>query len=201
MRKIIISLITGLFLMSAVYAADSDCSDDWHFDHHNNDMHHLRCGWNEDIDLEIDNGDVIITCNRWRYRSDEVKITEDYRLYVNGERVDVDDENKELLGKYYNQAIKLHEEAMIIAREGAKIGVEGAKIGVKAATGAFKALLLDLDGDEFEARIEAEADRLEEKAEELEERADVLEEMSDDLEDMHDDLSHEIPELRDLRWF
>jgi hypothetical protein len=201
MRTVIISLIAGLFLISAAYAAEGDCCDDWDFNHHDNDWHHLSFGRNDDIEMEIDDGDVIITCERRRYKSDEVKITEDYKLYVNGARVDVEDENKELLKKYYNQAIDLHEEAMIIGREGAKIGVEGAKIGAHAVSGVIKLLLLDFDEDEFEREMEDKAERLEEKADKLEERADKLEEMADNLEDMHDDLSRKIPELRELKWF
>jgi hypothetical protein len=151
--------------------------------------------------LEIDDGEVIITCDKWRYRSDEVRITESYKLYVNGERVDVDEEQRELLKNYYNQAIEVHEEAMVIGREGAKIGIEGAKIGTKAAASALKMLFLNFDEDDFEREIESESEELEEMAEELEERADELEEMAENLEDIHDDLSREIPELRELRWF
>lgn len=201
MRTVLISLITGLFLVSGVYAADVECCDDWDFDYHDRGENHLLYGWNDDIDLEIDDGQVIITCDRRRYKSDEVKITGDYRLYVNGERVDVDDEQEELLKKYYHLAIDVHEEATLIGREGAKIGVEGAKIGAHAVSGVIKLLLLDFDEDEFEREMEYEAEKLEVKADKLEERADALEEMAENLEDTHEDLSRKIPELRELRWF
>jgi len=201
MRTVLISLIAGLLLFPAAYAADNECWDDWHFDHHDNDGRHLLYGWNDDIDLEINDGEVIITCDRRRYKSDEVRITESYKLYVNGEQVDVDDEQRELLKNYYHQAIEVHEEAMIIGREGAKIGIEGAKIGTKAAANALKMLFLDFDEDEFEAKIESETEELEEMGEELEERAEELEEMAENLEDTHNDMARKIPELRELRWF
>ena len=201
MRTVITSLIAGLFLISAAYAAGDECCDNWHFDHHDNDGNHLYYGWNDDIDLEIDDGEVIITCDRRRYKSDEVKITDSYKLYVNGERVDVDDEQEELLKKYYHLAIDVHEEATLIGREGAKIGVEGAKIGAHAVSGVIKLLLLDFDEDDFEREMEDKAEKLEEKADKLEERADALEEMAENLEDLHDDLSRKIPELHELRWF
>jgi hypothetical protein len=187
-------------MVSVVFAADDECWDHWDFDHHDNHGHHIY-HWDSDIDFDIDEGDIVITCDKRRYRSDEVRITEYYKLYVNGERVDVDDEHKELLKDYYHQAIDLHEEAMIIGREGAKIGIEGAKIGTKAAASALKMLFLNFDEDDFEREIESETEELEEMAEELEERADELEEMAENLEDIHDDLSREIPELRELRWF
>lgn len=201
MRSVIISFLTGLLMVSVAIAADDRCRDHWEFDHHDHDGNYLFYSWNDDIELEIDDGEVIITCDKRRYRSDEVRITESYKLYVNGERVDVDDDQKELLRDYYHQAIDVHEEAMIIGKEGAKIGVEGAKIGAHAVAGVVKLLLLDFDEDEFEESIEWEAEKLEERAEKLEERAEVLEEMAEDLEDMHDDLRREIPELRKLRWF
>jgi hypothetical protein len=200
MRAVLISVLTGILMVSVAIAADEECWDRWDVDHHSHYRNHLY-HWDSDIDLEIDNGDVIITCDRRRYKSDEVRITESYKLYVNGERVDVEDEHEELLKGYYRQAIDLHEEARIIGREGVKIGVEGAKIGTKAAAGALKMLFLDFDDDDFEREIEGQAEELEEMAEELEERAEALEEMAENLEDIHDDLSRKIPELRELRWF
>jgi len=151
--------------------------------------------------MDLDDADIIITCDRRRFKSDEVKITGDYRLYVNGERVDVDDEQQELLKKYYLLAMDVHQEATLIGKEGAKIGVEGARIGAHAVSGVIKLLLLDFDEDEFEREMEDKAEKLEEKADKLEERADALEEMAENREDMHDDLSRKIPELRELRWF
>ncbi len=205
MRTIAISILAIIMMVSFIDAADLECDNQWKSKHNvyriNHDLHNYNYHWNDGIRFEIDDGDVIITCEKRRYKTDEVKITEDYRLYVNGDRVDVDNDQKELLKDFYNKAIDLHEEAEIIAREGAKIGVKGAKIGTKAAAGALQMLFLDFDEDEFEEKIEREAEGLEEMAEELEARAEVLEDMAEDLEDIHDDLSHKIPELRELKWF
>jgi len=200
MRSTAISLLAGLLIFSISSAADDECWDHWEIDHHNYNKHHLY-HWDSDIELEIDDGDLIITCDKRRYKSDEVRITESYKLYVNGERVKVDDEHEELLKNYYHQAIDLHEEARIIGREGAKIGIEGARIGARAASCVLKMLFLDFDEDDFEMGIEREAEELEEMAEDLGERAEALEDMAEDLEDMHDDLSCKIPELRELKWF
>ncbi|UCE66069.1 MAG: hypothetical protein JSU85_14645 [Candidatus Zixiibacteriota bacterium] len=203
MRTIAISIIAIMMMASFIDAADPECDNHWKSRHNeyriNHDLHNYH--WNDGIRFVIDDGDVIISCEKRRYKSDEVKITEDYRLYVNGDRVNVDDDQKELLKDYYHKAIDLHEEAEIVAREGAKIGAEGAKIGTKAAAGALKMLFLDFNEDEFEAKIEKEAEELEEMAEELEARAEVLEDMAEDLEDMHNDLARKIPELRELQWF
>jgi len=205
MRTVAISMLAIFMTFSIANAAGPDCGDDWKskrkvykIDHDFHDYHYHH---NDRLRLDIDDSDVIITCERRRYRSDEVKITGDYQLYVNGDRVDVDDDQEELLKKFYHKALDLNEEAKMIGREGAEIGVEGAKIGARAVSGVIQMLLLDFDEDKFEAKIEREAERLEEKAEKLEERAEVLEEMAEDLEDMHDDLGRKIPELRELKWF
>ena len=205
MRTVAISMLAIFMTFSIATAAGPDCGDDWKNKHKvykfDGDFHDCHYHHNNRIRLDIDDDEVIITCERRRYRSDEVKITGNYRLYVNGDRVDVDDDQKELLKKFYHKAIDLNEEARLIGREGAEIGVEGARIGAHAVAGVMKLLLLDFDEDEFEESIEWEAERLEEKAEKLEERAEALEEMAEDLEDMHDDLGRKIPELRELRWF
>ena len=205
MRTVAISIIAILTTVSFISAADLESCDDWESKHHkyyiHHDLHDYHHDWNDGINLKIDDGDVIITSEKRRYKSDEVKITGDCRLYINGKKVDLDDEQAELLKDFYRQAIALDEEAKIIAKKGAKIGIEGAKIGTKAAAGALKMLFLNFDEDEFEEKIERESEGLEEMAEELEERAEKLEEMADNLEDMHDDLSRKITELRELKWF
>lgn len=205
MRTTAISIIAIFLMFSIAAAAGPDCGDDWKDKHKtciiSHDLHDYHYHWNDGIKLEIDDDDVIITCEKRRHKSDEVRITKDCQLYVNGDRVDVEDDQKELVKNFYRTAIDLHEEAEIIGREGAEIGVQGAKIGAKAVSGVLQMLLLDFDEDKFEAKIEREAELLEEKAEKLEERAEVLEDMAEDLEDMHDDLARKIPELRELRWF
>ena len=205
MRTLFVSIMMALIVFPIINASESGC----HENRGDSDREITICGvfdgysfsHKDDVRLNIDGDDVVITCERRRYRSDEVKITRNYDLYINGEKVDVNKEQRRLLKDYYNRALDVDREARIIAEEGTKIGLEGARIGVKAASGALKLLFLDFDEDEFEEKIERAAEELEERADRLEERADKLEELADELEEIQEDLSDKIPELEKLRWF
>jgi hypothetical protein len=190
---------------SLINAAGPDCGESGK--NHNHAINIGRCsdgysyGRNDDVRLKIDGGDVIITCDKRRHKFDEVRITDDYRLEINGQRIEMNDEQKALLKDFHGLAMELDREAKAVGKEGAKIGLEGARIGAKAASGVLRLLFLDFNEDEFEAKIEREAEELERMADKLEERAEKLEEMADNLEDMQDDLSRKIPELDELGWF
>ena len=208
MKTAILSTIALLMIFSMAPAAGPDAGEDYDFDFDNfdiefdHDFDNCHYFHDNDVNLDVkDNGDVIITCDKRRYKSDEVKITNDYRLYVNGDRVDLNNHQQELVEVFYHKAIALNEETKIIVEEGARIGLEGARIGANAVSGVFQMFLLDFDEDEFEDRIEGRAEDLEEMADKLEEKAEHLEDLADELEDMHDDLDEEISELNELRWF
>ena len=193
MRKSVIALLFLAFVFSPAFAYDDDCDRYW------SKSHHMQADFLEDVDIDIDDGTIILTHNR-RPR-DKVEITEDYELYVNDRMVATNDEQKELLKDYYDLTMELVEYAKQIGYEGAKIGVSGAAIGLMAVSGVFKALMTDYEFEELEDDLEDEAEELEERAEELEEKAEDLEDIADELADVHDDLRRETPELRDLDWF
>ena len=135
----------------------------------------------DNFSLDLQNDAVIMTSRSGDYRV--VKITEDDELYINGNHVYTDSEEKELLGDFRHD--------MILIIDGAKrIGYKGAKIGLKAVAGVMEALCTDLEFEELE-------DQLDEEAENLENEADKLEDISDRLEDIHSDLKERIPELRE----
>lgn len=205
MRTLLLSIMTIFMAYSFTRAAGPDCCEHWSDGEHNINIHGIFDGYNygrhDDARLKIDGNDVIITCEKRRYRSDEIKITGDYRLYVNGDRIDLDNEQKNLVKDFYQQAVEIDKEAKVIEKEGKEIGLEGARIGVRAASGALKLLFLDFDEDEFEEKIERQAEKLERKADALDEKAGKLEDLADELEDMQHELSRKIPELDELRWF
>jgi hypothetical protein len=154
----------------------------------------------EDVDIDIDDGSVIITYDG-RRNYEEVEITEDYELLIDGERIKTDRDQRELLKEYHETVFKIHECAKAIGLRGAELGIKGAKIGMKAIGGVFKAIFTDYDFEEFEEDIEWEAEKLEDEAEELEEEAEEIEELAENLEEIHEDLVDEIPELEELGWF
>jgi hypothetical protein len=143
--------------------------------------------------FDIDDGDIIL-----KYDDPDntvVRITEDYELYVDGEKVDLDDDQQELVKEFHVGAMEIVDRALEVGWEGAKIGAEGAKIGVAAMTGLLKALLTNYTMEDLEDDLEYEADRLEEKAEVLGEEAEIIEDMAEDLEDVYWDMVEQIDEF------
>ena len=153
----------------------------------------------EDIDIDIENGALILT-NKYD-RDDVVKITEDYDLYVNGKYISTDYRQDILIKDYYKQFINLIDYAKELGWEGARVGVEGAKVGLKAAAGLLKVIFTKYEAEELEEYIEEQAEELEDRAEELKEKAEEIEEMADEFEDLHHELKENIPELKRLKWF
>jgi hypothetical protein len=152
----------------------------------------------DDLDVDIDDGSIII--EERGFGHDEVEITSEHELYVNGKLVKLDKDQQELVGRFYDQTFELIDYATEIGIEGAKIGAQGAAVGIHALTKLFKLLDSDYDTEDYEQEIEAKADELEAKADELDKKADEVEHMADRLEDLFYEMSESIPELRDLNW-
>lgn len=153
----------------------------------------------EDVDVSITEGSIILA---WKYDNSEfVEITDDYNLYVNGNKVKLNRDQKELVAEYYDLLESIIEYAKEIGLESARIGVAGAKIGLKALVGAMKALLTEYESDKLEEDLEDEGKQLEEMARDLEDKAEDLEHLAEALEKTHKSLHKEIPQLRELKWF
>jgi DNA repair exonuclease SbcCD ATPase subunit len=151
------------------------------------------------VDIDIDNDVIVFTCE---YDHDLwVEITPDYDLYVNGERIQLNRRQQQMVTEYYDNFMEIIEQAKVIGKEGAKIGMEGAKIGLAAAGAALKMLACDYDSDDLEEEISDDVEELEERAEELEEMAEELEDRADEFEDLHYSMKREIRALDKLDWF
>ncbi len=195
MKRVIVVCLVCLMGFASVSIADEDY-------HHvrSYDVHHGIGNWHlGHMSLDIDDGTIILESTR-RRSYDIVEITEDYDLYVNGDEVKLDSDQRKLVKESYDMTFEIIERAKDIGIEGAKIGAEGAKIGLSAIGGLFKMLFTDYDEDDFEEDIEEQAERLEVKAEKLEDWAEDIEDMVEDLEDTFDDMMDEIPELDELDW-
>jgi len=186
----------SLFLVSSVFAVGpkaGDCdeviynySDDgWHFDN--------------DISIDFDDGDIIFMSEK--YDDGEIIITEDYKLYIDGDRIELNDEQQEILVEYYDTFEEIMEHATEIGMKGAAIGVEGAALGISVIGKLIRAALTDYEIEDMERDIEEQAEELEEKAEQLEWDADEIEELAERLEDLQWDLKKETPRLREIEWF
>ena len=152
----------------------------------------------EDISIEFDDGTIILECGD---EDDVVEITADYELFINGDRVKLDNDQREIVGNYYESLDEIIETAKELSIEGARIGAKGAELGLKAVAGAFKLILEDYDSDDLERDMERQARRIEAQAEKLERKGEKLEDMAELFEKTHKKMRREIDELDDLGWF
>lgn len=206
----IIAIATGFLLMifagvtvghshSHTITYDSDKETGDVVIHRHGDSHH-SCGIFDGVDLDVDDGDLILIPNRG-HRDEEVKITEKGELYVNDQLVKTDDKQQGMVKDYYDLTMEILNGAEKIGAEGARIGVSGAALGVKALGRVAKLLEADYDEDDLEREMERDAAKIEAQAEKLEKKAEVIEEMADELEELHDNMIDEIPALDKLGWF
>jgi hypothetical protein len=201
MKKFLIFSIAALFIFTSVYADETsqrfksrrNCGislNNFHLDN----GHHLN-----NIDIDVDDG-IIILEGHGGYDG-VIEINENHELFVNGQIVRLDDDQKELIADFYDNFMFVIDEAKVIGLKGAGIGLEGAKLGFSAIGCLFKMLSADYDEEDMEREMEARAELLEEKAELLEEHAEVLEEAAEELEDIFFIMEEEIPEIRELEWY
>ena len=189
MNKLLRLLVVFFILSSVIFADDS----------HKKKSRHYGLNCLEDVNIDIEGSTLVISPE---YDHDfAVEITKDYRLYVNGRRINTNSRQQDLVQQYYDTFFNIVESAKDIGLEGAKIGLKGAKIGMQAVLGVLKLMDEDYDSEDLEAEIEAEAQKLEEEAKDLEKFAEEIEYLAEDFEDIHYSLKEEVPELNELDWF
>ena len=193
MRKIFIVLFLALFAVSGVHAGKRVIYE------HDIDIDQHDVEFSDDINIDIDDGSVILEEEGGDYNT--VEITEEYELFVNDRQVKLDQDQQELVKEFHVLVTDIVSEGKSLGWEGAKIGVSGAKLGMKAIGRIFKMLFTDYDEDDFERDMERDAEVLEARAEKLEDRAEVIEDMADDLDYVAKELFEAVPELRELEWF
>ncbi len=153
----------------------------------------------------LDDGDVSFNGNSIFFTpSDDgpiIEITDEYRLYIDGEEIEVGKEERWLLRSYYETVVVLLREAEWLGCEGAKIDINnGAALGWEALTEIVEAFFTDYSMEELE-ELEANAKRLEKKAAKLEDRGKELEELAKEFEKLHFRLKRKISKLEDTQCF
>ncbi len=151
------------------------------------------------VDIDYRNDAIVFE----KLDSDEVvKITEDHKLFINGERIDLRRSERRRVKAYFDQYHKIMEEAEDIVREGARVGEAGAKIAVKAVARALAGIGEDCDDMErLEDELEEMETEIEKEAGKLKRRAEKIEREAEELKDLHCDLRRKIQELDRLGWF
>jgi len=197
MKKLSITLLAFLFLFSLAAADNSDTETRFPGD---TDINFRSigsgCNW-DDVNIDIEGDDIIMTN---RHRGDEVKITHEYDLIINGKKIEMDEHQRQLVKEFYHNMLDLTEYAAVIGVEGAKIGARGAALGISAIGKVFRLLDENYDTDDLEREVEREAHKIERDAARLEKKADEIEWMADELENLYGKMEREFVELRDLHW-
>jgi hypothetical protein len=151
-----------------------------------------------DLEIDVEGGSIIITEEGKDYP--RVEITDDYKLFINDERIELDKYQEMLVRDFHVQFFEMVDYGKFLGIEGAKIGLSGAKLGIKAIGRLLKMLFTDYNEDDFERDMEDDADKLEARADELEKKAEVIEDMADELERIAEEMVDEIPALAKLGW-
>ena len=195
MKNVVIALMLLIFIASPTIARDhdDDCGG------RNISISSLKEWHINDIDFEIDDGSIYVSHDDPLFES--VEINEEYELFVNDERVELNAEQQELVTAYYELTFAIIGRAKEIGWEGVKIGLSGAKLALKAVGGVVKMFLTSYDEDDLERDMDREADKLEARAERLEKKADQIEEWAEDLEMVAEQMVETIPEIEKLGWF
>ena len=152
--KVVKALLVAVLL--TVMAAGPAPAGDLHFGTMDGKMWEI-----DDISIGIDDGTVFL---EHEYEDEWIEITEDYELFVNGDRVKTDEEQQEMVVEFYDGVIEIKDMAIDVGIEGARIGLAGAGIGLKAVGGVFKMIFTDYDEDDLDRDLERAASKLEAKA-------------------------------------
>ena len=191
MKKLGVGLLVVLLLFSFAGSVDAK-KHKYHSDRNYNDDR-------DRLSIDIEDGDVIVEYESSDFY-DIIVITENYKLYVNDKKVDLNEDQEKLVKLFYKQVKKIKKYTFSIGWEGAKIGVEGAKLGVKAIGRVIKLLSPNYDSDDLERDMERDAEAIEERAEKLEQKAEYVEELLDELDELANEMREKIPELEKLEW-
>lgn len=172
MNRLLVNFPLALCLLSApalVMAHDPDSSNTPNCDAlDRNYGDHIEI----DSDVDFEKGELIFRENGDVY----MIITEDDELFIKGERIELDARGRELVGKYYDTVDDVVDDAMDIAGE-------AADLGISAAIQALALIFSDeKEREEFEARIEEEAQEIEAMADSMCSHLRVIEDIEIELQ-------------------
>lgn len=157
----------------------------------------MQMNMNEDHYLLFEDNSLII-CDR---QTDEymIEITPEYELFIRSKKININNNQKELLGEYYKAQKELFDNRNELGAKGIRIGLASVKLAAHAVGGAIELVFSGFDEDkekELEENIEREADKLEKHADGLESHADRIEELVKEINRLNYKLHDHIPELR-----
>ncbi|MEZ5360461.1 MAG: hypothetical protein R3F48_16735 [Candidatus Zixiibacteriota bacterium] len=215
MKKCIILLLICLLALPALSIARKkyrSAEDDGpHYISHSSNHYRNVCNIIDDAFVTFEDDKIYIFSD---YFDEEIKVTEDAGLYIDGDEVSLTEKQKQLVSTFYAESkdvmelgAKMGELGGKMGAIGGRMGTIGAMIGTRAAFQARASLAASLseyyddDDDEkyeeYEEAYEEYMDKLEEKMDRLEEQMEESEDKMDALSDRMDDLGDKMEELGD----
>ncbi len=157
----------------------------------------------KDCTASIDNFDIDFEYDTLILEYEEmpntiIRITDDYKLFINGAPVELNEEQADLVKDYYLQMEDITSIASKLGYEGSKIGINGLKLGAKSIIGIFKLLSDDYDSDDLERDLEKDKEVLVKNAQRLKKQGKKLKAMAEELKNLHCRLFTEVKELNAL---
>lgn len=182
-------LVLALFTVASAHS-------EYHYERDHDRSSNRHCIWQgQDVSIDFDD-DVLVM--DFQDHDVLVEITPEYHLYVNDDRVELDDRQQKMVREFYDLTTDVVNEAVAIGAEGARIGVHGAAIGLQSLSGLVRVLLTDYDTDDLERDLDRESSKIEARAKKLETKAKKLEKKANSLENKWAVMCDKIPELDGL---
>ena len=168
--------------------------------HRHGEKHRISVGHDHDgqqVDLE----DGWLLFRHDDHPREEVAISADGDLEVNGEAVRVDARDREALREFHLGFVEILDSATALGEEAAEVGVAGAALGAKALAKVIRLLDEDYDEADLEHEMKLEEEKIGAVAAKLEAKGEAIEELADEWEADGRALKRRIPELREIDWF
>ncbi|MCK5125966.1 MAG: hypothetical protein KAR42_06905 [candidate division Zixibacteria bacterium] len=213
MKKYIILLLVCLLAIPALAMARKKYNTSYHKarQHYSHTLNHYQL---DDARMIIEDESIIIYS---QYFDEEVEITEDYKLFIDGKLVATDKKQTAVLKKFYAQALEVKEigEKMgelggDMGQIGGKMGQIGSLIGLRASRQAYLSLAASFSGnyyddnelednlEELEDKLDAMEDKLDENEDDMDELSDKMENLGEVMEEYGDEMEDEVDELEEV---
>ncbi|NOX36157.1 MAG: YggN family protein [Calditrichaeota bacterium] len=144
------------------------------------------------LKINLEGDQLVLSCSGG---DDEVRISAEYELMVNGETVPLSPMQEKQLAEFYDDTWYMIDEALRIARTGVEIGLRGAGVGFRTLVEALKAVFSGGGEEAIEAAVENQTRGLVAQANRLKARAEQIESRANRLQIQWTELVRAIPEL------
>jgi len=150
--------------------------------------------------MYVDDGDVYLTKSGLFEECEEVKISADYELLIDGKAIALAPDQREIITTYHDLSIAMEDCFDRITQEGLSLSWDGAKVAVKAFTGVFKLLSPGYSVENYSDDIDRAAEVIDDRAEIIDDLADEVDRITRRLETLNYDLVDMIPDLAKIEW-